>query len=392
MKPIKIKVKPEDFIVEEIADVPLIKHAAYGLYRLTKRNHNTVELLRQISLKTGIPFRNCSFGGRKDKYALTTQYVSFKSTENLTLEEKDYSLTRVGYLNRPMGPDLISGNKFQIVVRDLSSEEASSAIREAQRGQQSSFANYFDDQRFGSFYPGVGFLAEKVLKKQYNGALKIYLAHSQPKESALQKAHKKFFFEHWKDWNVCLAHAQGQFEKKAFVFLCKNPTAYLSLLQKIPKEEMSLFFSAYQSYLWNEVLRSVIGICAQKPLRVYKGIAGDYYFYDSIQELYAGYLEAFLLPTASAKAKMPQSFLEGIYKEVLQGQLIKPSMFNMRTLRQAFFKSTLRPAVVRPYEFSCAISNDELYQEKKKILFKFILARGSYATMFLKRVFSAVAT
>lgn len=390
MKPIKIKVKPEDFIVEEITDVPCVAYGAYGLYRLTKKNRNTVELLREVSSKLGISFADCSFGGRKDKYALTTQYVTFKGKKPLALKEKDYSLTWVGYLARPMGPDLIIGNNFKVVVRDLLPQEAFAALQQVKVSQKAGFVNYFDDQRFGSFYPDAGFLAQKLLKKQYNGALKIYLAHANPQESALQKAHKKFFFEHWRDWDTCLTHAKSEFEKNAFAFLCKNPTAFLNLLQKIPKDEMSLFFSAYQSYLFNEVLRRLVGVCAHKPLRVYKGIAGDYYFYDNLKESQSGYFETLTLATASAKAKMPESVSQDIYEEVLKENSIKPPLFNMRTLRQAFFKSTLRAALVKPSAFSCELFDDELYKNKQKLLLTFTLPRGSYATMFLKRIFSSV--
>ncbi|MDD5583718.1 MAG: hypothetical protein PHV55_01500 [Candidatus Omnitrophica bacterium] len=84
------------------------------------------------------------------------------------------------------------------------------------------------------------------------------------------------------------------------------------------------------------MLRRLAGICAQKPLRVYKGIAGDCYFYDHLKESQSGCFETLALATASAKAKMPESVSQGIYEEILKENSIKPPLFNLRTLRQAF--------------------------------------------------------
>ncbi|MEK7828364.1 MAG: tRNA pseudouridine(13) synthase TruD, partial [Deltaproteobacteria bacterium] len=74
----KIKVKPEDFIVEEKADLKFHKGGEHRVYLLTKRGFNTVDLLLRLSKKLGIPFSNFSYGGKKDRHALTTQYITIK--------------------------------------------------------------------------------------------------------------------------------------------------------------------------------------------------------------------------------------------------------------------------------------------------------------------------
>ena len=45
---IKIKVKPEDFIVEEVADISTSDTGDFCVYRLKKRGWNTVDVLKNL--------------------------------------------------------------------------------------------------------------------------------------------------------------------------------------------------------------------------------------------------------------------------------------------------------------------------------------------------------
>jgi tRNA pseudouridine13 synthase len=64
-------------------------------------------------------------------------------------------------------------------------------------------------------------------------------------------------------------------------------------------------------------------------------------------------------------------------------------MFNIRKIRQAFFTGVERKTVVIPESLSIEHSDDEIYIGKKKLVLKFILPRGSFGTMFIKRLFSS---
>ncbi|MEK6636046.1 MAG: tRNA pseudouridine(13) synthase TruD, partial [Planctomycetota bacterium] len=62
-------------------------------------------------------------------------------------------------------------------------------------------------------------------------------------------------------------------------------------------------------------------------------------------------------------------------------------MFNIRKIRQAFFKGIERKAVVIPEELSVDYSDDEIYTGREKLVLRFFLPRGSYGTMLIKRLF-----
>ena len=284
---IKIKVKPEDFIVEEIADISMSSTGDFCVYLLKKRGWNTVDILKNLSRKLNLPASVFSYGGKKDKYALTSQYITiarqgYKQTtpsvsaplqgvaergvknpwikrrnlqspsvvnsaeiERLVptkLDKENYSLSFVGLMDRPMRPDLVKGNRFHIVVRNLTGNELKSALSEIECVKRDGYPNYFDDQRFGSFDARQGFVAEKIIKKHYNGALKIYFSRIHPEDSKDEKEHRKFTYENWGNWQACLTRATGRFEKEAFSYLEKHPKAFVPILQRISHEEIVLFF------------------------------------------------------------------------------------------------------------------------------------------------------
>ena len=60
-----IKAQPEDFKVEEVAQLPLVKKGDFAVYRLEKRGWNTMDALREISKNSKIPSKFFSYGGKK---------------------------------------------------------------------------------------------------------------------------------------------------------------------------------------------------------------------------------------------------------------------------------------------------------------------------------------
>ncbi|HAJ56205.1 MAG TPA: tRNA pseudouridine(13) synthase TruD [Candidatus Omnitrophica bacterium] len=384
----KIKVLPEDFYVEEILGTPISSKGPTGLYLLEKKGENTIELLLEISKRLRLPFSNFGYGGRKDKHAFTRQYITVQDNKKpVDIKEKNWSLTHVGYLDRPMGPDLIDANRFSIVLRGVSDQEADTAQREIPKIRDSGFANYFDDQRFGTFDKNQGFLAEKILKKHFNGALKIYLTHLSSTDDKKAREEKGFFYENWGDWQRCLQKAVSQTARSAFAHLAAKPKDFIPLLRKIPPHELTLHFSAYQGYLWNETLRRFLAQNVQGPL-THKGLAGDYIFFDILEPaLRADWLNL-AIPTIASKMDISDERTRKIAEMVLQENGLTTPMFNITKIRQAYFKSTQRKAVAVPEGLTEEASADDLYPGSKKMVLKFSLARGSYATMLIKRIFA----
>lgn len=382
----KLKVKPEDFVVREIARLPLRKHGPYRLYLLEKKGWNTIDLLMRIARDHNLPYRLFAYGGLKDRHAHTFQYVTVKHGADLTTEEENYSLKPIGYMERPMGPDLLEGNEFAITLRSLSAAEASRISRRADEVRGFGYPNYYDDQRFGSMDRSMGFMAERLLKKHYNGSLQIYLTGIYPEEKREARERKLFFREHWGDWETCLTRAKTVMENKIFSLLAARPKAYIEALQMIPREELSLYFSAYQSHLFNELVRRVLQDI-KLELTAVLGTAGPYLFYRRLERKDLAYLRSLVLPLAAGRMEFPDERTERLFKSIMEERGIHYGSFNLRRVRQAFFKSTPRAAVVFPTDLQLQPPEpDELYPSKEKIRLFFKLPRGSYGTMLIKRL------
>ena len=368
-----IKARPEDFIVEEIASLPLAKKGDFSAYLLAKENWNTVELLHELSRRFNIPYRVFSYGGRKDRHSVSRQYITIKRPHCVEAAEEDFSLKFIGFMQPPIGPDLVEGNRFEVTVRKLSGADIKKCVSEIGSVSAIGFPNYFDDQRFGSYDPRLGFVAEKLLKEQFSGALKSYLASVNPQDKKEEKERKYFFFEHWKDWLACLSRAKTLREREVFALLSRRSSGFTEALKKIPRGELSNQISAYQAYLWNEMLRRMVAPVVPGPYKSYRGRAGDYIFYTRIND----HLKKLSLPLPGSKAKFEDKHCEGVYNEALGANGLKQGMFNKLKVRQAFFKSIPRKAVVFPEKLTFSTLGDEIYRGKKKFVLKFNMPRGS---------------
>ena len=384
---LKIKVKPEDFIVNEITNLRILAQGRFCVYKLRKSGWNTVDVLKTIAKKHGISLRDISYGGKKDRHGLTSQYITIMGERKTDIKEKNYSLDFEGYSDRPMGPDAISGNKFIITVRKLLKKESDKAYREAELITRYGVPNYFDDQRFGSYDKTRGFFAEKALKKQYNGALKAYLTSVYSEDSKEEKKRKNYLFEYWKRWELCALRARTEFERNAYKKLFDKSSNYYSILSEISLEELSLFIAAYQSFLWNEMERLLLQSLVSGILIKYPGKAGDYLFYKKLcKDEYKRLMEC-VMPVPGVKAVFRDKLARDIYDKVLVDNDIRPSMFNNFRLRHRYFRSFARKAVIIPKDLSCNIHDDEVYENKKKMIISCTLDRGCYMTIIIKRIF-----
>ena len=118
--PFVIKARPEDFIVEERAALPLREAGEFRAYRLTKSGWNTLDLVRLLARTCGVSPAAIAYGGKKDRHGVTSQFLTIRDARDFSREERNFRLEFKGFMDRAMGPDLIQANEFRIVLRDLS--------------------------------------------------------------------------------------------------------------------------------------------------------------------------------------------------------------------------------------------------------------------------------
>lgn len=379
-----IKARPEDFVVEEKADLPLAASGPYRVYRLDKIGWTTPDLVRRLARDCGVSPAAISYGGKKDKHGCTSQFIAVRDGRDFSREEEGFRLEAAGFMDRPMGPDLLRGNAFRIVLRDLAATEpVERALAEACR---TGFPNYFDDQRFRSYDPERGFFAEKILRRHWNGALQVFLTSTAPGMWGPEKIRRRQLFDRWKDWPGCLELARGREEQAIFGFLVAHPQDQVKVLHKLPQEEISMRYSSFQSHLWNELLRRVVKDAVPTPAAV-RGAEGDYLYWTGEQAPAAAGLLALDLPTCAAHMDFPSDRIRDLFLGILQARGLKLGDFRTRALHRVYFKSFPRPAAIVPESPAILETGaDELNRGRRRLTLSFSLPRGSYATSLIKRL------
>ncbi len=382
-----IKAKPEDFVVEEKANLPLVPRGPYRVYLLRKSHWNTTDLLRYLSRSLSLPLARFSYGGRKDRHGLTSQYIAIQHPADFSRRGENFSFESQGFMERPMGPDLIMGNAFTVTIRNLVNFD--DIEKNLQDVGKTGFPNFFDDQRFRSYDRERGFFAEKLLRRHWNGALQVFLTSAGAEDSQKERARKEALFRDWKDWPACLKHASTPLEKRILTTLLHHPKDFRKALHLLPVDDVSMLFSSFQSHLWNEVLRRVIQVKVPKTV-VYKGAEGDYLFWRGLEAEVFSYLNELEIPTAAAKMEFPDDLIRSVYEDIFRDKDLRPGLFRTKALRKVYFRSFRRRALLIPSALAIrSKEEDELYPGRNKMTLSFFLPRGGYGTMLIKYLTSA---
>jgi tRNA pseudouridine13 synthase len=389
----KLKSIPEDFIVEEEIDATPQKQGGWALYCLTKRQINTTEAILEAADALKVPRPALAYAGRKDRHAVTTQHITIQDLKHppqtFTTAHAQFKL--LGFLERPVGPDLIKTNRFVVVARDVKEAQAQAAPRRLEAISRYGFVNYFDDQRFASYVERLGFFGEKILKKHWNGALKIHLTRASSEDKKEMRARKLRLRELWGDWKACLTASATPYEQKTFSHLIRQPQDHLRLLGTISRDDLSAYVSAFQSYLWNEVARRIV-LAAGCVTHIQPGLCGDYIFpADPAQNAAIGG-ETVFIPMPASRLEIDDKRISDIYANVLADHGLKTSQFNMKSFRTIYFKPFPRVLIARPYNATQDQAPDERNPGRLKVTLKFSLSRGVFATMFLKDLWPRLTT
>jgi tRNA pseudouridine13 synthase len=327
----KLKQIPEDFIVKEIKRLDL-SSGRFAYVKVRKKLRNTLDVVREISKQLGIKDKKVGFAGSKDKHAITEQYFSIegiKEDKIKLLDIENVWIEFIGYGKNPISLGNLEGNEFEIVVRNLDSVN----VKEI-----SFVANYFDEQRFSVNNAGIG---KHLIKKEFSDACKLIDDFRM----------KRYLEEHTKD--------------------------YIGALKKIPSRLLRMYVNAYQSYLWNETLA--------KYLDTFKSVEVDYS------------LGKFVFVSEKLDLKVPligfdTEFNDDKIKEIVNSLMEKEGIsfddFVIKQIPELSREGELRNAFIDLKEFKFGyVEEDDLNIGKKKVKVSFILGKGSYATMVVRKLF-----
>jgi tRNA pseudouridine13 synthase len=390
----KIKTKPEDFIVREVSNIQVKKATgAYRIYRLEKRQWDTLDLIRVISQKLGIRLDAISLGGMKDRYGETEQLLSIKETGKLPekIEEKNFTLAFLGYADEKISAGSQSGNSFEITLRDITPAERKVFDRNVEIVKSFGIPNYYDEQRFGAARHGKGYMGKEIFLGNMEKALRLFLEPSKHDRKA-ERSFKQSAIENWCAWEKVLPLAPPKY-RKLIEFLSSRGKrrAFADAFGYIDKRFLVLSIFGYQSYLYNRILagyireRSVLDNFTVKELRFKYG---NLLFHGSLSDSTFSELCSRTLPVPGFDTRIDDPLVQKIVSDAIAEEGIFLDDLKVRTLRHVSVNGIERNVLAVPLDFRIVESgDDDIYPDRQKIRLSFFMQRGSYATLVIKRLF-----
>lgn len=274
----KLRTKPRDFFVREISNYPPEKaDGKFTLADVTATNWETNLLVREISNRLHISRQRIGFAGTKDKRAKTTRLMSFYKVPIDKLSNvkiKDVEIDNVYYSDRPVKIGNLVGNSFEIVIRNIKINANAKNIQNIYTviNKNDGFPNFYGIQRFGIIRPITHLVGKHIAQGDFEKAVMSYIANPFKEEGEeiykmrddLQKTY---------DFSKALKSYPNQlnFEKAMLNKLARDSSDFIGAIKELPKNLLTMFIYAYQSYLFNRILSKRI----KQKLPLNKAVAGD---------------------------------------------------------------------------------------------------------------------
>jgi tRNA pseudouridine13 synthase len=252
----RLRTSPEDFLVEEM---PLPEKGGtagpYLICLLVKKNWELQHAVKEIAKRLGISHRRIGWAGTKDRNAITKQWISIY---NVTAEQvtaihlKDITLEPLRQSNEALSLGQLEGNRFDLVIRDTQSPDLARQVQILTGTASDGVPNYFGLQRFGAIRPVTHRVGEWILRGDFEQAVVTYVGQEFPGEVDPVKTIRSDFFT-TRDPEPALRNlpVHMAFERSMLHHLYTHPGDYPGALKELPPKLLSLFVSAFQSYLFN---------------------------------------------------------------------------------------------------------------------------------------------
>jgi tRNA pseudouridine13 synthase len=214
--------------------------------------------VKELANRLGISHRRIGWGGTKDRHAVTSQLISLYEITPAQIADvhmKDITLEVLGRSQFPLSLGSLKGNRFDITIRELSGDDIGEQVQSVTRTASAGLPNYYGVQRFGVIRPLTHRIGEMILKEDYERAVMTYIGQSFPDEPEENRETRTNFYE-TRDTREALHRlpVSMSYERSMLHHLINHPDDYKGALKVLPPKLLSMFVSAFQSWLFNSAL------------------------------------------------------------------------------------------------------------------------------------------
>ncbi len=415
-----IRTFPEDFVVEEVltdgskasVNVADIKSLSSGFGRyiicvLVKKGWDTFAAVRTIAQQVGIDPERISIAGIKDARALTAQHISIGGVsleKVLWVRLENASVVPTRFSSEKISSKVLFGNQFDITVKAINctAEMARQRIQETRKNLEflGGVPNFFGHQRFGTIRPFTHKVGRCIVKDEYEEAALIFLSEPSIHEHR-RSARARERLRETRDYRDCLRFFPRRlvYERLMLLHLSKYTNDFLGAFRKIPRNLRVFFVQAYQSYLFNRFLSERM----KRGLSLSMAYPGDYLVsldekglptdnfkmtefseVSEINEAISRKKIAVALPLVGYDQGVSKGTQGQIETNILEEEKVHPEDFRLKEMPEASATGGLRNALAPLLDFDVSIEENSASQNNIAVKFRFMLHKGSYATVVLR--------
>lgn len=410
-------------------DHPRSKDAQYTHFTLVKWNITINEVITRLSGILNIKPKNFSYGGMKDKRAITTQRVCcrFMAPKRLAglnrpflasnsdpakplVYHNNFILGNFSYDKDDIKLGAIQGNQFTVLLRDCAETTQANLDNITTQVSQSGFINYFGLQRFGNACD-THIVGRMILLRDYKGAVNTILRpnanHKPEVKEALQK------YQDTGDAGAAHGLLTKRYERSieglVLEVLKDNAKNYKGALKTLHFKQQTLYAHAYQSYVWN---RAVSERIAHHGCRTLVGdLAGDgdgFWVIGSEEEARKTPFTEVVFPLPGYDVTLPNNVSRDYLTQLLLEDGMSLESFKGATGKEFNVSGCYRRALYKPTNFTATRTryseeNQKLVSsvldrvcekefrvgdegDKLAIKLEFQLPKSCYATMLLREI------
>lgn len=409
-----IRRQPSDFRVEESLDAAFAQAlqtvpsqaTPFAVYVLHKTSLTTPEAVSMLGKVLRVEAGAVEYGGLKDKHAQTTQHVSIavpgkEEAANLlaTVRQPGWSAERIGWSPQPMSAKAIGANRFTLVVRDLSKTESDNMTRRSRKLLERPptdapdapsttllFTNYFGAQRFGSARHGEGWIAQKLIAGDFEGALKLAIATPARKDTGKTRDFTRMTSADWGNWKK-LAKELPRIPEAHCIDALAAGKDFKDAFAQLPSFLQALYLEAFQSHIWNRTAHALLTTGVHSGARIKADDEfGEMLFTDAAA--IPAELKSLNLPLLAPSIHIEDHPVwSAAAAGVLSAQDPPLTTADLRIpgVKRPFFGAADRQLIAQATGFSITKpADDDLTRGRIKRTVSFNLPRGSYATVVLR--------
>lgn len=146
------KQQPEDFVVDEVALYDPDGEGDHCLVFVEKRGITTQQLVEDLAARAGVVARDVGYAGRKDRWAVTRQWLSVPGVgpgQALDWQGESWKVLEAAAHRQKLRLGHLRANAFRLTVRGVDPATAGEVDERLSQAAASGFANRFGSQRFG---------------------------------------------------------------------------------------------------------------------------------------------------------------------------------------------------------------------------------------------------